>query len=267
MLPALIRGDSVIVKPSLRGPITPVAFALLATEAGLPAGVVNIVHVRSGGRTIAQAERAHPRTNVSLHVLRGGGNILILGPDLDAGPDLDTIADAVTASVRINSAGGPFGLPLLALHADQVEQILPAVLDRLAGLVAAPLPTEPLRRRAVQRIENLIEQGASVATGGPSVPDDTAHRMSWWLPPTVLLLGDPDSPAARRERATVPLGPVLRVVRWTHGDSSPATTRRDSCFREPCRGPGRAAADDDSISQSGSTKPKGDLDGLRVRHR
>lgn len=128
------------------------------------------------------------------------------------------IADAVTASVRINSAGGPFGLPLLALHADEAEQILPAVLDRLAGLVAAPLPTEPLRRRAVQRIENLIEQVATVALGGPSVPDDITHRMSWRLPPTVLLLGDPDSPAARREQATVPLGPVLSVVKWTNGD-------------------------------------------------
>jgi acyl-CoA reductase-like NAD-dependent aldehyde dehydrogenase len=250
VLPALIRGDSVIVKPLLRGPLSPVAFALQATGAGLPAGVVNIVQgtggdigadltgrrelsalfVRGGERTIAQAERAHARTNVPLHVLRGGGNVLIVGPDLDldAGPDLDTIADAVKASVRIHSAGGPFGLPLLAVHADQAERILPAVLDRWVGTVAAPLPTEPLRRRAVQRMESLIEQGATVAMGGPSVPDDIAHRMSWRLPPTVLLLGDPYSPAARREQAIVPLGPVLSVVSWTHGDQLEALSTAPS---------------------------------------
>ena len=84
VLPALGRGDTVIVKPSLRGPLTPAAFGFLATRAGLPAGVVNIVqgtgidvgadlisrpglsalHVRAGDRTIAQAQRGHQRTGV-----------------------------------------------------------------------------------------------------------------------------------------------------------------------------------------------------------
>ncbi len=133
VLPALIRGDSVIVKPSLRGPLTPVAFALQATGAGLPAGVVNIVqgtggdigadligrrelsalYVRGGERTIAQAERAHARTNVPLHVLRGGGNVLIVGPDLDldAGTDLDACcsisADGAVAPPRRATDGEP----------------------------------------------------------------------------------------------------------------------------------------------------------------
>ena len=43
VLPALAGGDTVIVKPSLRGPLSPVAFAYLATQAGLPPGVVNVV--------------------------------------------------------------------------------------------------------------------------------------------------------------------------------------------------------------------------------
>lgn len=92
MFPAIARGDTVIVKPSLRGPLTPVAFAFMATEVGLPAGVVNVVqgtgldvgadlisgrrlsalHVRAGERTIAQAERSHRRTGVALHTLRAG---------------------------------------------------------------------------------------------------------------------------------------------------------------------------------------------------
>ena len=43
VFPALVRGDTVIVKPSLRGPLTPVALASIATEVGGPDGVVNIV--------------------------------------------------------------------------------------------------------------------------------------------------------------------------------------------------------------------------------
>jgi acyl-CoA reductase-like NAD-dependent aldehyde dehydrogenase len=236
VLPALIRGDTVIVKPSLRGPLTPVAFGLLATDTGLPPGVVNIVqgtggdigadligrrelsalYVRGSERTIAQAERGHARAHVPLHVLRGGGNVFIVGPDVSA--DLETLVEAITNAVRMNSAGGPFGLPLLAVHADQAEELLQAVLLRLSDTVAAPLPTEPLRRRAVQRIDSLLGIGASAVLGGLGFPDDISHRMSWRLPPTVLLLGEPDSPAARFDQASVPLGPVLSVVTWNNSE-------------------------------------------------
>ncbi len=91
------------MKPSLRGPLSPVAFAHVATEIGLPAGVVNLVqgtgvdvgaelitrrdlsalHVRAGQRTIAQAMRAHERSDVCLHALRAGGNVVIAGPEQD----------------------------------------------------------------------------------------------------------------------------------------------------------------------------------------
>jgi acyl-CoA reductase-like NAD-dependent aldehyde dehydrogenase len=232
VLPALVRGDTVIVKPSLRGPLSPAAFALLAGQIGLPAGVVNLVqgtggdvgaelitrrdlsalHLRAGPRTIAQAERAHVRSDVSLHVLRAGGNVVIVGPEHDV--DLDTVADTVTAAVRINSAGGPFGLPLLAVHRDKAEPVLGAIIERLSRTVTAPLPAEPLRRRALDRIDTLVAVGAEVLLGGPVLPDDIAHRMGWRMPPTVLALGPADSPAMAAEQATAPLGPVLSVTTW-----------------------------------------------------
>ena len=240
VLPALVRGDSVIVKPSLRGPLTPVAVALLAADTGLPDGVLNVVqgtggdigadligrrelstlYVRGGERTIAQAQRAHDRTGVPLRVLRGGGNVCVIGPDLDVDSDgdIEILADAITSAVRVHSAGGPFGLPLLAVHTAQAEALLHAVLTRLAETIAAPLPTELLRRRAVQRIEGLRAAGATILLGGNEIPDDVAHRMAWRLPPTVLLLGGPDSMAVRREQASVPLGPVLSVLTWDHPD-------------------------------------------------
>lgn len=231
VFPALIRGNAVIVKPSLRGPLTPAAFAFMATEAGLPAGVVNVVqgtgldvgadlisrrglsalHVRAGERTIAQAERSHRRTGVALHALRAGGNLMIVGPGHDT--DTGALADAVATGVRIHSSGGPFGLPLLAVHRDETELLLPAVIERLSRTVAAPLPTEPLRQRALGRIRRLADAGADVLLAG-GLPDDAAHRMGWRIPPAVLMLGAADSPAARAEQASVPLGPVLGIITW-----------------------------------------------------
>jgi acyl-CoA reductase-like NAD-dependent aldehyde dehydrogenase len=241
VLPALGRGDTVIVKPSLRGPLTPAAFGFLATRAGLPAGVVNIVqgtgvdvgadlicrpglsalHVRAGERTIAQAQRGHQRTGIELHALRAGGNVMIIGP----GSDVGAVAGAVAAGVRVHSSGGPFGLPLLAVHRDCHESVLQAVTDRLSRTAAAPLPTEPLRQRALRRIRYLVEAGAQVRLGGSSLPDDIEHRMGWRIPPTVLMLGAAGSPAALAEQASVPLGPVLGILSWdSESELGPAFT-------------------------------------------
>jgi acyl-CoA reductase-like NAD-dependent aldehyde dehydrogenase len=231
VLPALLRGDAVIVKPSLRGSLSPVAFAHLAAEAGLPGGVLNVVQgtgvdigaelisrrglsalqVRASPRTLALAERGHARTNVPLSTLRGGGNAAIVGP---RPADLGALTQAVTAAVRMNSAGGPFGLPLLAVHADCADAVLATLLAALAGTVAAPLPAEPLRRATVRRIDALVAAGAKPLLGSSAVPDDAAHRMGWRLPPTVLYLGTANSPAAAAEQASEPVGPVLGVLTW-----------------------------------------------------
>jgi acyl-CoA reductase-like NAD-dependent aldehyde dehydrogenase len=235
VLPALIRGDTAVIKPSLRGALSPVAFAFLAAEVGLPPGVVNLVqgtggdvgaelisrrdlsalHVRAGERTISQAERAHQRTGVPLHTLRAGGNAAIVGPDALA--DLAQIARTVATAVRMHSAGGPLGLPLLVVHRDIAEPVLAAVAGMLSTTVPAPLPAEPLRRRAIDGIERLIAAGAQIQLGGPHLPDDVPHRMGWRMPPTILRLGSPGSPAAVVEQAQVPLGPILCAVtvdRW-----------------------------------------------------
>lgn len=240
-LPSLARGGTVVIKPSLRAPLCAVAFACLAEQAGFPPGVVNIVqgtgvdvgadlmarrelsglHVRAGDRTIAAAERSHSRTGVPLQVLRAGGNLAIVGPDADS--ELNPLLDTVVAGVRRNNAGGPFGLPLLAVHADRVDEVVPAVLAALDGTVAAPLPTEALRYRALSRIETLRDAGAQVLLGGTRIPDDIPHRMGWRIPPTVLMLGSVagkldsshENSALRADQASAPLGPVLGVLSWT----------------------------------------------------
>lgn len=176
LLPQLATGRTVVVKPSLRAPMSAVALAHLATEVGVPPGVINIVqgtaedvgaalcgstepvlrHVRGSRRARDLAGRAGVRTGVPGSAVAGGGNVAVVGPDVDDAA-VAAVAGAVAAAVRVNSAGGPLGLPTLAVHDTVADRVVDAVVGALDGLVAAPLPTEPIRRRTMARIEWLRE--------------------------------------------------------------------------------------------------------------
>jgi|SRR5271165_449794 len=132
------------------------------------------------------------------------------------GADPDQVAAAVTEALRVHSAGGPLHLPLLSVQAEAAGHVVDAVLARLPGCMPAPLPTEPLRIRALSQVAALRAEGARVLRGG-LVPDDATHRMGWLLPPTVVtagaMRGGPGS-HSRGTSAGAPLGPVLTVVTW-----------------------------------------------------
>jgi acyl-CoA reductase-like NAD-dependent aldehyde dehydrogenase len=232
VLPDLLAGRTVVVKPSLRAPMSAVTFAHLATRLGFPPGVINIVqgtgvdvgaalagtrelaalHVRAGDRTLGQATRAAMVTGTRLHPVRAGGNLVLAG----RGADPDQVAAAVTGALRVHSAGGPLHLPLLSVQAGAAGPVVDAVLARLPDCVPAPLPTESLRTRALSQVAALRAEGARLLHGG-MVPDDAAHRMGWLLPPTVItagaMRGGPGS-HSRGASAGEPLGPVLTVVTW-----------------------------------------------------
>src|SRR5262249_47335623 len=133
LLPQLAAGRAVVVKPSLRAPLSTVAVAYLATGVGFPPGVINVVHgtgvdvgtalhatarlallhVRAGERSLAHAARATAVSGVPLRTLRAGGNIAVVGPDADPA----ALASAVADALRVHSTGGPLALPFLAVHA------------------------------------------------------------------------------------------------------------------------------------------------------
>ncbi|HSV39992.1 MAG TPA: aldehyde dehydrogenase family protein [Nocardioidaceae bacterium] len=236
VFPALVRGDTVVIKPSLRAPLSAVVFGYLATETGLHPGVVNVVqgtggdvgaelvsrpdlsglYVRAGERTLQQAERAHAKTLVPLRTVRAGGNAVILGPG--ALEHLDEITEFVSTMVRMNSAGGPFNVPMVVAHTSAADEVLGRVISTLSTVTAAPLPTETLRASALAGIRSLLDAGAVRRLGGDVIPDDIPHRMGWRVPPTVLDLGNVGSAAAVAQQLGMPLGPVLGVVRFDATD-------------------------------------------------
>jgi acyl-CoA reductase-like NAD-dependent aldehyde dehydrogenase len=255
VLPQLHAGHTAVIKPSLRAPMSAAAFAQLATSLGFPPGVVNLVqgtgvdagaalasavglatlHVRAGARTLGQAARAAAVTGTPLTCLRAGGNIALAGPDAD----LARVADAVASALRTHSAGGPLSLPLLCVHSSAADALVDAILARLETCRPAPLPSEPLRDRALARVAALLARGATLLRGG-LVPDDARHRMGWVLPPTVIMAGAIHGEAALAATGqgglADPVGPVLTVVTWR----SPAELA--GMFRQPRHADGVACA-------------------------
>jgi len=229
ILPHLHAGRTAVIRPSLRAPLSAAAFAQLATSLDFPPGVVNLVqgtgvdagaalagaaglaalHVRAGERTLGQAARSALVTGTPLSGLRAGGNVALVGRDAD--PAL--VAEAVARALRLHSAGGPLGLPLLCVQESAADVLLDAVLRALDACCPAPLPTGPLRDRALAGIAALRRAG-TVVRGG-AVPDDARHRMGWLLPPTVIMAGAMHGEGGRMASGPAePTGPVLTVLTW-----------------------------------------------------
>lgn len=228
----LADGCTAVVKPSLRGALSPDAFAYLATEAGLPAGVVNIVQgtgvdvgaalissdrlgrlsVHGNENTLARAARAFPFTGVPLSTLRGGGNAVLVYPDV-SDRDIESLAVQTAAGVRMNSAGALFGIHSIAVHSVVAERVRDAVTAEVRKVHPAPLPVELQRRRTMSRLHRLNAAGGHVLCGG-SVPDDIVHRMGWVVSPTVIDLGSAERASNLLDAVGDPMGPVLTLTEW-----------------------------------------------------
>ena len=216
----LAAGHTVVIKPSLRGPLSAAAFGQLATKAGFPAGVINIVQgtgvdvgtaligtaeldflqVRAGQRTLSQAERAAAATGVPASWLRAGGNIAVAGGDAD----VELVATAVTDALRTHSTGGPLALPFLCVQTDVAGPITDAIMAKLEQCRPAPLPAESLRDRALARIASLNwpELTCSAAESCPTTPGtgwDGSCRRQFWRPEQPAISPVP-SPSGRCSR-------------------------------------------------------------------
>ncbi len=229
---AVACGNSVVVKPSERTPLTmQKAFALME-QAGFPAGVVNLIN---GGPETVNALLDHPlvqavsfvgSTGVARHVYArasangkrvqaqgGAKNPLVILPDAD--PDM-------TTKILIDSAFGNAGQRCLAASL--------AVLVGDAGRIFKPLLAEAARSRVVgnglaagvhmgpvitpqskARIEGLVEKG--VQEGARLLVDGRGAVISGceggnFIRPTLLDQVAPDGTIARTEI----FGPVLGLI-------------------------------------------------------
>jgi malonate-semialdehyde dehydrogenase (acetylating)/methylmalonate-semialdehyde dehydrogenase len=239
---AIVSGNTFVHKPSEKVPRTAALLASLWQQAGLPDGVLNVVHgdgaavealltdpeVAAVSFVGSQPVAEHVYTTAAAHgkrvqALGGAKNFLVVLPDAD----LEEAARAITASA-FGSAGQrclagsvlvPVGgvgealLPLLVARARELRLTEGGARERDLGPVIRP----EARRRLVDAIARGIEEGAEARLDG-RVDSPTG----FFLRPTILTGVRPDSPLAREEL----FGPVLAVVEASDLDEAIALANR-----------------------------------------
>ena len=155
--PALAAGNSVVLKPSEKSPLTAIRIAQLALEAGIPAGVFNVV---PGGGEPGKLLALHPdvdclaftgSTNVGKLIMQyagqsnlkrvwlelGGKSPNIVMPDC---PDLDRAANAAAGAIFYNMGEMCTAGSRLLVHRDIKE----VFLDKLLAAARSYTPGNPL---------------------------------------------------------------------------------------------------------------------------
>jgi malonate-semialdehyde dehydrogenase (acetylating)/methylmalonate-semialdehyde dehydrogenase len=223
---AIALGNCFIMKPSELVPLSSARIAELLKEAGLPAGVFNIVH---GDREVAEALCDHPRiqavtfvgsTKVAQSVYRratgnlkralclgGAKNHIIVMPDAD--PEM--AAGGVLAAMA-----GCTGQRCMAASVMVAVSKTDHIVNRLAeqaraiatGRDVGPVITRVAKERIERYITEAEQAGARVLVDGRGavVP---GKEGGWYVGPTVIDQVTPDMAIAQEEV----FGPVLVIVR------------------------------------------------------
>lgn len=229
---AIATGNTVILKPSEKDPTAANWIAELWAEAGLPAGVFNVLH---GGKTAVDELLTHPdikavsfvgSTPIAKYVyatgtahgkrvqaLGGAKNHAIVLPDAD----LDLAADAM-----INAGFGSAGERCMAISAlvavgDIADSLVEKIRERALTLKTGdgaresdmgPLVTKAHRDKVASYIDAGKRDGATIVVDGRSVQPD-GDSEGFWLGPTLIDNVNTDMSVYTDEI----FGPVLSVVR------------------------------------------------------
>lgn len=234
--PALAAGCTMVMKPSEVTPLSTIAFTSLVEEAGVPAGVVNLLQgsgARLGaaltdtaevdfisftgglatGRTIAEVAAKHV-TKVALEL--GGKNPHIVFADADFGTAVDHVLTGVFLhSGQVCSAG-----TRLIIEESIADEFVAELVARAAkirvgdGLDPAsetgPLVSEAHRDKVEAYVALGISEGAILMCGGRR-PDAPALAKGYFYLPTIFDRCDRSMRIVTEET----FGPILTVERFT----------------------------------------------------
>jgi aldehyde dehydrogenase (NAD+) len=218
--PSLVCGNASVVKPSEHTPASASRFAALALEAGVPAGVLNVVHglgdeagaplvahedvalvsftgSAATGRAINEAAaRRLAKTCLEL----GGKNALVVCDDAD----LDRAVTWALASAFSNAGQRCASASRIVV----LEAVYEAFRERFLTAVAATEPQPVISRESMERVLETVgrarEAGATVLTGGTRL-----ERAGWFVVPTVVEGAAPAAEISRHEL----FGPVTALYR------------------------------------------------------
>jgi len=241
LAPALVTGNSVVLKPAEQSPLSAIRLAELGAEAGLPAGVLNVVP--GLGETAGRAIGLHPdvdcvaftgSTEVGKLLLRyssesnakpvwlecGGKSPNLVFADAE---DLDQAAEMAAFGIFANQGEVCSANSRLLVERSIRDELVERLLER-AGRVRVGDPLDPattmgplVDEQHAERVRGYIEAGRERGTlrfGGGRVAVNGYDRC--FVEPTVLEGIPNDDPVAQEEI----FGPVLTVLEFDHEDEA-----------------------------------------------
>lgn len=238
--PALAAGCTAVVKPASLTPLTTLAFMDILVEAGVPAGVVNIIPTtRSGavtdvllsddrlrklsftgstevGQTLmAQAARGVLRTSMEL----GGNAPFVVFEDAD----LNLAVEGAMAAKFRNIGQACTAANRFIVHESLVAEFTERVVERVSQLKIGPgiepgvqigaLINDAAVDKALSLVHDALERGARLEHGGERI-----EGAGSFMQPTVLSNVQPGSAILREEI----FGPVLAITSFQDEDEAVA---------------------------------------------
>lgn len=231
---ALACGNTFVLKPSEKVPLTAIMIARLLAQAGIPKGVFNLVH---GGREAVDALLAHPEvravsfvgsTPIARYIFEAGTrhgkrvqangsakNFALIMPDADVENSTRGVIEGAfgCAGERCMASStaivvGDAARTVLPALADAARHIRVGPTDRDPQPNMGPLITREHRDRVAELIEAGSDEGAKILSDGRGVRVD-ATPNGFYLGATILDAVQDGMAVAREEI----FGPVLNVMR------------------------------------------------------
>jgi aldehyde dehydrogenase (NAD+) len=241
IIPALICGNTVVLKPATDTPALAARFVELLHEAGIPEGVVNIVH--GGGSTVGDRMVRHPDIRVitltgsretgvkvleagaetlkHVHLELGGKNAIIVMDDAD----LDLAVDGIVWSAFGTSGQRCTAASRVIAHEkvyDALQKKLVAAVEKLRlgpGWEDATDIGPVINKSSLEKIDSYAkigaDEGAKLLTGG-EVATEGELRKGFFYRPTIFADVDAQMRIAQEEI----FGPVTALIKVRDADEA-----------------------------------------------
>ncbi|MBX6354404.1 MAG: aldehyde dehydrogenase family protein [Micromonosporaceae bacterium] len=230
--PAIAAGNTIVIKPAEDAPLTPLALARLAMQAGIPPGVINVV--TGYGPEAGAAIPAHPgisrmsftgspatgsavmaacaRNHTPLHLELGGKSPQVLLDDADVDAAIPQLTRGITHNSGQICAAGSRLVVDRKIHAEVVRKLREAFARVRVGpgteqVDMGPLISAKQHQRVLGYLKVGREEGAELVTGG-GVPAGEKFERGFFVEPTIFDQVRPDMRIAQEEI----FGPVLSVL-------------------------------------------------------
>jgi malonate-semialdehyde dehydrogenase (acetylating) / methylmalonate-semialdehyde dehydrogenase len=228
---AIVCGNTFVLKPSEQDPLTPMLLAELALEAGVPPGVLNIVH---GGKRVVDAICTHPdivavsfvgSTAVGTHVyslasehgkrvqcMMGAKNHAVVMPDANKEQSLNSLVGAT-----FGAAGQRCMATSVTVLVGEAQKWIPDIVAKAKGLKVnagaekntdlGPVVSRNAKHRILGLVEDGIKEGAKLELDGRGIKVP-GYEQGNFIGPTIFSAVTP----AMKIYTTEIFGPVMVIV-------------------------------------------------------